>query len=97
MFGIGWPEFLLILGVAIVIIGPNDIPRAVYSVGKFIKKIKAMSGEVTSSLESVMLEGELQEIAREANKAGVDNIEAELAKQTEAELDVEIEKEAISG
>jgi len=85
LFGIGWPEFLLILGVAIVIIGPNDIPKAVYSAGKFVRKIKDISAEVNKTLQGVMLEGELQDIAHEANKVGADTIEEETAKQAEVE------------
>ncbi len=89
MFGIGWPEFLLIVGVAIVVIGPDDIPKALYSLGKLFKKFKTLSNEVHRSIEVMMLESELGEITKEANKVGIDTISEETHKQ----LNVEGEKD----
>ena len=34
MLDIGWPEFLVILVIALVVIGPKDLPKALYTVGK---------------------------------------------------------------
>ncbi len=72
MFGIGWPEFLLILGVAIVVIGPEDIPKVLYSLGKMFRKFKSLSDEVHRSVEVMMLEGELTENKDEAKVEKVD-------------------------
>lgn len=83
MFGIGWSELLVILALALLVIGPKDLPRVLYTAGKFIRKIKAFTGEIQSSLDHVMREEELADITREANKAGGDNLQFELDQEVE--------------
>lgn len=81
MFGIGWPEFLVILLVAVVVIGPKDLPRALYTLGKFARKVKLMASDFQVSLDDIMKEGELEEITREANKPGGENLQFEIDRQ----------------
>lgn len=86
MFGIGGVEFLIILAVAIVVIGPKDLPRTFYKAGKVIRKIKVVTADIQKSIEGVIMEGELDEIAREANKPGGENMQFEIDKQIKAEV-----------
>lgn len=85
MFGIGWSELLVILALALLVIGPKDLPRVLYTAGKFIRKIKTFTGDIQSSLDHIMREEELADITREANKAGGDNLQFELDKEVERE------------
>jgi sec-independent protein translocase protein TatB len=85
LFGIGWSELLVILALALLVIGPKDLPRVLYTAGKFIRKIKTFTGDIQSSLDRIMHEEELAEITREANKAGGDNLQFELDRQVERE------------
>jgi sec-independent protein translocase protein TatB len=85
LFGIGWLEFLVIVAVAVLVIGPKDLPHALYSAGKFIRKIRRLTAEFQKSVDSVMAEGELDEIVREANKPGGENLQFEIERQIEAE------------
>ena len=85
MFGIGWPEFLVIVAVAVVAIGPKDLPRALYAVGKFVRKFRRIAGDIQKSLDDVMKEGELDDIVREANKPGGVNLQFEIERQIQAE------------
>jgi len=85
LFGIGWSELLVILALALLVIGPRDLPRVLYTAGKFIRKIKAFTGDIQSSLDHIMREEELADITREANQAGADNLQFELDKQVERE------------
>lgn len=85
MFGIGWSELLVILALALLVIGPKDLPRVLYTAGKFVRKIKTFTGDIQSSLDRIMHEEELADITREANKAGGDNLQFELDRQVERE------------
>jgi sec-independent protein translocase protein TatB len=76
---------LLVAAVAVIVIGPQDLPRALYSAGKFVRKIKIFTGDIQKSFEGIMREGELDEITREANKAGGDNLQFEIDRQYEEE------------
>lgn len=76
---------LLIVAVAIVVIGPKDLPRALYAAGKFTRKIKIFTGDIQRSLDKIMHEAELDEITREANKIGGPNLQFEIEKQLQEE------------
>jgi sec-independent protein translocase protein TatB len=64
MFDIGWSELLLIGAVALVVIGPKDLPRALRTVGQFTTKLKRMAGEFQSQFNEAMREAELDDIRR---------------------------------
>lgn len=81
MFGIGLPEFLLIVAVAVMVIGPKDLPRVLYTAGKMMRKFKMITADLQKSLDDVMQEGELEEITRQANKPGGDNLQFAVERQ----------------
>lgn len=85
MFGIGLPEFLVILIVAIVVIGPKDLPRALYNAGKLVRKFRRLTADIQKSLDSVLHEGELDDIIQEANKPGGANLQQKIEAQIQAE------------
>jgi sec-independent protein translocase protein TatB len=85
LFDVGWSEMLLVVAVAIVVIGPKDLPRALYAAGKFIRKIKVFTGDVQRSLDKIIHEEELSEITREANRPGGENLQFEIERQLEEE------------
>jgi sec-independent protein translocase protein TatB len=64
MFDIDASEFLVIAVVAIVAIGPKDLPRALRTAGRFIGKMRRISGHVRSGIESMIQEAELDETNR---------------------------------
>jgi len=79
-FDIGWPEFLLIGVVALVVIGPKDLPAALRVAGYWVRKARGLSREFHSSVEQMMREVELHEV------------QAELRKATEIDLDRDFNK-----
>ena len=68
MFDIGWQELFIVAILAIIVIGPKDLPRAVRTVMRAIRKLRSMAGEFQSGLDEVAREAELDDIRREANK-----------------------------
>jgi sec-independent protein translocase protein TatB len=64
MFDIGASELLLIVVVAIVVIGPKDLPLALRTAGKWIGKIRRISGHFRQGLETMIREAELEEMER---------------------------------
>ena len=81
MFDVGWTEMLMILLVAAVVIGPKDMPRALHSAGKLFRKFKMFTGDMQKSLDRIMHEEELNDIMREANKPGGENLQFEIERQ----------------
>lgn len=64
MFDIGAPELLVIVIVAILVIGPKDMPMALRAAGRWIGKIRRVSGHFRSGIESMIRDAELEEMDR---------------------------------
>ncbi|NCU12950.1 MAG: twin-arginine translocase subunit TatB [Sphingomonadaceae bacterium] len=72
MFDIGASELLLIVVIAIVVIGPKDLPMALRTAGRWIGKIRRVSGHFRAGVETMIREAELEEMEkkwREQNEA----------------------------
>lgn len=77
-FDIGWPELMLIGIVALVVIGPKDLPRAMRIAGYWMRKARTLSREFHSSIDQMIREAELDEMREELKKATDFNIENEI-------------------
>jgi sec-independent protein translocase protein TatB len=80
LFDIGWPELLLIGVVALVVIGPKDLPRALRTAGYWVRKARTLSREFQSSVEQMIREAELDEMRQELKKATEFDIHKEFEK-----------------
>ncbi len=72
MFDIGWDEMLFTAIIAIVVIGPKDLPRALRVAGQWIGKVRRVSGHFRSGIETMMREAEMADMEktwREQNEA----------------------------
>jgi sec-independent protein translocase protein TatB len=70
MFDIGWSEMALILLVALIVIGPKDLPRVARTVGQWVAKGRGMAREFQRALEDMAREAELDKVKSEIEKAG---------------------------
>ncbi len=64
MFDVGASELLLIVIVAIVVIGPKDMPLALRTAGRWIGKIRRISGHFRTGVEAMIREAEMEEAER---------------------------------
>ncbi len=62
MFDIGWMEILVIAMVAVVVVGPKELPRVLVSVGRWVTKGRALAREFQDGVQTVMREAELEEL-----------------------------------
>lgn len=72
MFDIGASEFLLIVIVAVFAVGPKEIPNALRTAGRWVAKIRKVSGHFRSGIETMIREAELEDMEkkwREQNAA----------------------------
>ena len=65
MFEIGWSEILVIALVAIVVIGPKDLPRAMRVVGQWTGKVKRMGREFQNQFNEALREAELDGVQKD--------------------------------
>ena len=64
MFDIGPTELLLIVVVAVIVIGPKDLPLALRTAGRWIGKIRRVSGHFRAGVETMIREAELEEMEK---------------------------------
>jgi sec-independent protein translocase protein TatB len=72
MFDIGWSELAVIAVVALVVIGPKDLPKVLRTAGFWMRKVRSIASEFQSSIEQMAREAELDELRKQvedANKA----------------------------
>ena len=72
MFDIAPSEFLLVAIVAIVVIGPKDLPMALRTAGRWIARVRRVSNHFKSGIETMIREAEMEEMEkkwREQNEA----------------------------
>ena len=62
MFDIGASELLLTVIVAIVVIGPKDLPMALRTAGRWIGKVRRVSNHFRTGVETMIREAELEEM-----------------------------------
>lgn len=60
MFDIGWTELLVIACVAIIVVGPKDLPRMLRTLGQTVGKMRRMSREFQSTFNDALREAEKQ-------------------------------------
>src|SRR5690606_27264192 len=64
MFDIGPTELLLIVIVAVVVIGPKDLPLALRTAGRWIGKVRKISGQFRTGLDAMIREAEMEEMEK---------------------------------
>ena len=80
MLDFSWSELALIGVVALVVIGPKDLPKALRTAGVWVRKARTISREFQSSVEQMMREAELDEVKKQIETVSSVNIAKEIEK-----------------
>ena len=75
MFDIGWQELFILAVLSIIVIGPRDLPRAVRTMTRWVRKARGMARELHNGLDDMVRESEINEIKDEANSIMGDHID----------------------
>ena len=91
MLDIGFPEFLLISFVLLIVVGPKDLPKVLRSISSFIRKIKSMASQFHSGIDDLANEAEISDLRKEVNKIDKKSlIDEHVSEFTELEKDINI-------
>src|SRR5215469_4924858 len=85
MFDFAWSEIALIAVVAMIFIGPKDMPVAVRSVTGWIKKARRMAAEFQTHVDEMVREADLSEIRSSINEIRNFDIKGELERTIDAD------------
>lgn len=67
MFDIGWPELAVIAILAVIVIGPKDLPIVLRALGRWAGKARAMAREFRNGIEEMAKEAELDALRKTAS------------------------------
>lgn len=87
MFGIDSSELLVIVIIAVIVIGPKDLPRALYKVGQIVGKAQGMARHFRTGIDAMVREVELEELEKKwaaQNKRIMDEHPPEVVPAAEA-------------
>ena len=79
MFDIGWSELLVIAVVAIIVVGPKDLPRMMRTFGSYAGKLRRMAADFQRQFDDAMREAEIEEV-RKAMHSVRDDLNAPIDK-----------------
>jgi sec-independent protein translocase protein TatB len=66
MFDIGWGELVVIGIVALIAIGPKELPTVLRTLGQYMGKVRRMASEFQGQFQEAMREAELAELKKQA-------------------------------
>src|ERR1044071_6765881 len=64
MFGVDTSELILVAILALIFIGPKDLPNALRTVGRWYGQVRGMARHFTSGIEAMIREAELEEMEK---------------------------------
>jgi sec-independent protein translocase protein TatB len=73
MFDIGWTELLLLGVLAILVVGPKDLPRMMRTIGQYTAKIRGAAREFQRSFDEMARESELDELRKQIAEVKANN------------------------
>jgi len=95
MFDLGWTELLLVVVVAIVVIGPKELPRTLRAVGQWTGKARRMAGDFQRQFNEALREAELDDVKKSVAEIGkidpIGDIRKEMSK-AETDIKTDLEK-----
>src|SRR4051812_13512898 len=68
MFGFGWGEIVVIGIVALIAIGPKELPTVLRSIGQWMGKIRRMANEFQGQFNEALREAELSDLKKQAEE-----------------------------
>ena len=67
MFDISWTEFLLIGVVALIVIGPKELPGVMRTLGQWSRKVRSMASDFQNQFQEAMREAEMADLKKEVD------------------------------
>lgn len=67
MFDIGWGELVVIGVIALIVIGPKELPAVLRTVGRTMNKVRRMAGEFQGQFQEALREAELHDLKKQAD------------------------------
>jgi sec-independent protein translocase protein TatB len=80
MFDLGWSEIGLVVVIAVIILGPKELPRAMRTAGHWMRKLRMLAGDFQQHLDAMVDEAELGELRDQAKRLKTINVSQEFGR-----------------
>jgi len=80
MFDLGWDEMLVIGVVALVVLGPKELPNALRTVSLLMKNARKLAGEFQSGVNEIIREADLEEARKKLAEVNTNTIQDAITK-----------------
>lgn len=67
MLDFGLPELLIIAAIAVFVIGPNDIPKIMYGLGRLFRRFQYVRYAMSQQFDDVLKAGDIEELRKGVN------------------------------
>ena len=88
MLDVDISEIAVIAVIALVVIGPKDLPKVLRVLGQWTKKARSMAGEFQKSVDDMMRESELDDLRKQAQAFNTVNVQAEIERAVDPKGEV---------
>jgi sec-independent protein translocase protein TatB len=85
MFDIGWSEMAIIALVALIVIGPKDLPRTLKTVAHWMRKARSLTREFQSGIDEMVREAELDDARKALDATRRGNLERTISNAIDPE------------
>lgn len=86
MFDLAWSELLVVAVIAVLAIGPKELPTVMRTIGRFVRRIQYMKYAMSQQFEDFMQQQDLNELRAQA----VSSADGDSAAEAEAEADEDL-------
>jgi len=83
MFDLSWTEMLVVAGIAIIVVGPKDLPGALRAIGRWVGRAKRMARDFQNQFSDALRDAEVDTIKKEIDSVGKIDPVAGLRKDVE--------------
>jgi len=80
MLDIGWSEIAVIVVVALIVIGPKDLPKVLKTIGIWVRKARMLTRDFQNSVDEMIREADMEDVRRQATELRNINIGREVEK-----------------
>jgi sec-independent protein translocase protein TatB len=85
-FGLSMGELMVIAVIALIVVGPKDLPKMLRTIGRFVTKLRGMAGEFQRHLDSAIRETGIEDVKKEVRNMTNFTVTADVGKQMSEEF-----------
>jgi sec-independent protein translocase protein TatB len=80
-FGLSMGELMVIAVIALIVVGPKDLPKMLRTIGRWVTKLRGMAGEFQRHLDTAIREAGIEDVKKEVKNMTNFTVTADVGKQ----------------